>query len=99
MCGLGTERRIEDGPLDILTDGVAEFPDAEALEDKSTSFVDMHDRGDDPEVCATDAKGIRDNETVGALTHEASHYDTQGAVVLLMGAVIDEKAEEDEAST
>ena len=71
MRGVGNETNMEDGPLHILTDGVADSPDAGALEDTSTSSVDMHDKGDDPDTCAMGAKDIRDNETVGALTHEA----------------------------
>ena len=99
MSGLGTKRRMEDGPLGFLTDDVVESPDAEALEDRSTRSVDMHDKGDDLEACVMDAKDIRDDETVGVLTHEESNNENRGAVVLLMGAVIDDKAEADKDST
>ena len=99
MCGLGTEHRMEDGLLEFLTDGVAQSPDAEAMKDRSTRYVDIHDRGDDPEACAMDATDIQDDERVGVLTVEAPNNETRGAVVLLMGAVIDDKAEADEAST
>ena len=82
MCGLGTEHRMEDGPLEFLTGGVAQSPDAEAMEDRSARPVDMHDRGDDQEACAMDATDIQDDIRVGVLTLEAPNNETRGTVVL-----------------
>ena len=76
MCGLGTERRLGDGALDFLTDGVAESPDAAALEDTSTRSVDMHGRGNDPESCAMDVTDIQDDERVWVLTIDAPNNET-----------------------
>ena len=97
MCGFRNEGSMKDGPLHVLTDGVADSLDAEASEDRSTNSIDTHASRDDPEACAMDAKDILEDETVGEFNREAWNGETRGAMVLMMGAVIDVMAEAVEA--